>query len=137
MTHTVLRPLWLRTLAFATLRVLLLALVLAPSLGQIHRALHGPGQFSHSAHSAHNTHPSANHRVDAAAFSLAALFSPHQSSDCLWLDQLTLADAAPSAPPALAHSAPHAHVWADTPLAPHWQRRQAAFQARAPPLWRV
>lgn len=30
---------------FATLRVLLLALVLAPSLGQIHRALHEVGQF--------------------------------------------------------------------------------------------
>lgn len=131
MTHTVLRPLWLRTLAFATLRVLLLALVLAPSLGQIHRALHEPGQFSHS------TNHRANHRVDAAALSLTALFSPHQSSDCLWLDQLTLADAAPSAAPALAHSAPEAQFWVDTPLAPHWQRRQAAFQARAPPLWRV
>lgn len=134
MTHTVFRALWLRRLAFATLRALLLALVLAPTLGQVHRALHGPGQFSHSAH---NTHHSANHSVDAAAFSLAALFSPHQASDCLWLDQLTLADAAPSAPSALAHSAPEAQFWADTPLAPHWQRRQAAFQARAPPFWRA
>ncbi|MBP6599184.1 MAG: hypothetical protein KA216_07020 [Giesbergeria sp.] len=129
MAHrTALHRLWLRTLAFATLHALLLALVLAPSLGHVHRALHAPGQPAHFVHlerSANNT----------AAFTLKALFSPHQASDCLWLDQLTLADAAPSAPPALAHSAPHAHVWADTPLAPHWQRRQAAFQARAPPLW--
>lgn len=134
MTHTVLRQLWLRTLAYATLRALLLALVLAPTLGQVHRALHWPGQFSHSVH---NTNHSANHSDDAAAFSLAALFSPHQASDCLWLDQLTLADAAPSAAPALVHNAPHAPFWAETPLAAHWQRRQAAFQARAPPFWRV
>ena len=133
MTHTVLRALWLRTLASATLRALLLALVLAPTLGQVHRALHGPGQLPHIFNSAH----SANNSTDAAARSLHALFSAHQASDCLWLDQLTLADAAPSAPSALAHSAPEAQFWADTPLAPHWQRRQAAFQARAPPFWQV
>ena len=109
---------------------LLLALVLAPTLGQIHRALHGPDHFaSVSAFSAHSAKP--------AAFSLAALFSAHQASDCVWLDHLTLADAPPSAAPALAHSAPEAQFWADTPLAPHWQRSQAAFQARAPPFWRV
>ncbi|WP_051603045.1 hypothetical protein [Simplicispira psychrophila] len=116
--------LWQSVLGYA----LLLALVLAPTLGQIHRALHGPGHFaSAGAYSPHSAQP--------VAFSLASLFSVHQASDCLWLDQLTLADSPPSAGPALVHSVPDAQFWADTPLAPHWQRSQAAFEARAPPFW--
>lgn len=105
-------------------RLLVLALLLAPALGQMHRALHGDGQGA------------GVHRVGApaASFSWAALFSGHHASDCQLLDGLHLADAPPSMAVVLAHPLPAAQPLTSTP-APLGVRRAAPFQARAPPGW--
>ncbi len=103
---------------------LLWALVLAPALGQMHRALHGSGlgAFLHA--------PAVG---EPAAFSVPALFAGHHHTDCQLLDQLTLGDAPPSAGAALVHQPPHAPPAAGAQTPPSL-RRVAAFQARGPPL---
>lgn len=103
------------------------ALVLAPTLGQMHRVLHGSGP-------AGRLHVAAS--GDPAAFSVEALFTGHHSSDCQLLDQLTLADAPPGASAALAHNPPHALPTASAQTPPGL-RRMAPFQARAPPAQAV
>lgn len=108
---------------------LVLALVLAPALGQMHRAVHGDAAPALSAHSAHGGPHAAP--GDQTSW-VAALFSGHHLVDCQLLDQLTLGDA-PRSAPALAHAAPATAPPAGPPA--HCSaRRTAAFQARAPPL---
>lgn len=105
-------------------RLLALALVLAPALGQMHRTLHGDG------------HGPGVDRASAAGapWSWTALFAGHHASDCQLLDSLGLSDAPPSTPLAVAHPLPSAQPMARTP-APLGVRRVAPFQARAPPGW--
>lgn len=105
-------------------RLLALALLLAPALGQMHRALHGDGHGP-GVHSA---------GAPVASFSWAALFSGHHASDCQLLDGLHLADAPPSTALASAHQLPFAQPRTSTP-APLGVRRAVPFQARAPPGW--
>lgn len=114
---------------------LLLALVLAPALGQMHRALHGahgpaPAVLQANAPDRANT---AQAYADLPAASLwAALFAGHSPADCQLLDQLTLGDLLHGAMPALVQAAPQAPL----PVArvQHAKaQRLAAFHARAPP----
>ncbi|MDD2608448.1 MAG: hypothetical protein PHX60_01975 [Giesbergeria sp.] len=106
-----------------------LLLVLAPSLGQIHRVLHS-GQAAHPPLALHDTisaHP------DHPASGLHQLFSSHRPTDpnCLLLDEgswatpeVALQPLPPLAPATLRPAGPYSHPAAT---------RLAAFQARAPP----
>ncbi|MGP1692540.1 MAG: hypothetical protein ACTS6O_08545, partial [Giesbergeria sp.] len=113
----------------AALLWLLLALVWVPSLGRLHQVAHAlPLAQVHAGHGA---------AVDSAVATTASAFLPpllahHSLADCLLLDQLALADAAPSAPPALLPPAP---VMAPAPLPARGiaQRHVVLFQARGPP----
>ncbi|MDF1485714.1 hypothetical protein PY257_11080 [Ramlibacter sp. H39-3-26] len=105
---------------------LLLALCLAPALGQMHEVLHGP--HAHGAH-AGEAHDDAH--------GWAALFAGHgTAADCHLFDQLShgggaapvLAQALPLLPAVQAFAAPATGRLA-VALA-------AAFQARAPPVFR-
>ena len=108
---------------------LLLALVLAPALGQMHRVLHGDGHASLQVAGAQSASlPSAH--------AWAALFSGHHASDCQLLDALGMADGPDGAALALAHPLPFAQPLVSTP-APVGAQRVAPFQARAPPVWRA
>lgn len=116
---------------------LLLALVLAPSLGRWHQVLHatpapavaalhddgGAGGAVHATPATHATH---------ASSLLAALFPGHAPIDCLLLDQLALGTALPCNAPVLPAAAP-----AVAPGAPAPERMAvrhvAQFQARGPP----
>ncbi|NMM79434.1 hypothetical protein B2J86_00560 [Acidovorax sp. SRB_14] len=108
---------------------LLLALLLAPTLGQMHRVLHGahlPGAVSSSAASALQAAGG-----DTASF-VSILFAGHSPAECQLLDQLALGDGPHGAAPALLHPLPEA--WPGAGPQPHLRvRRIAAFQARAPP----
>ncbi|WP_042428931.1 hypothetical protein [Comamonas granuli] len=98
---------------------LLLALVLAPALGQMHRALHLPGALGQAVHA-------------ADGHGVAALFGGHSPADCQLLDQLSHGGAtvAEYAMPLAAPGGQRVALPAALPL------RAAAplpFQARAPP----
>lgn len=108
-------------------QVLLWALVLSPTLGQMHRVLHGDGHAGQPVAAAQG-------QSLAPAHALAALFSGHHASDCQMLDALGMADGPPSASLALAHPLPFAQPLVSTP-APIAAQRAAPFQARAPPVW--
>ena len=108
---------------------LLWALVLAPTLGQIHRVLHGDGRVVHTVAAAQGAN-------EAPAQAWAALFFGHHASDCQMLDALGMADGPPSASLASVHPLPFAQPLVSTP-APIAAQRAAPFQARAPPAWRA
>lgn len=106
-----------------------LLLVLAPSVGQIHRVLHS-GQATHPPLALHHT---ISAQTDRPASGLQRLFSSHSPTDpdCLLLDQgswatpeVALPPLPPLAPATLHPAGPYSHLAAT---------RLAAFQARAPP----
>ncbi len=107
---------------------LLLALVLAPTLGRMHQIVHGVPAFA-----AGHAHAAGEGTAHQALDTLHALFAGHSSADCQVLDQQTLGGAllAQALPPVQASPQ-------EPPAAPPAQapalRRLAAFHARAPPL---
>ena len=120
-------PLHRRLISGAALLWLLLALVWVPSLGRWHQVAHAqPLAQAHAGHGA-----AMSPAVATSAF-LPPVLANHSLADCLLLDQLALADAAPSAPPAMAPTAP-AVVPAPLPAPGVAQRHVALFQARGPP----
>lgn len=106
-----------------------LLLVLAPSVGQIHRVLHG----GHGAHPPLALHHAAHSHADQWATGLHRLFASHNATDtnCLLLDQGSWATPEtglcqlPAAAPAMQCPALWYRHLANT--------RLVAFQARAPP----
>lgn len=80
--------------------ILLLALVLAPALGQLHRIAHGsPAATAHVHSHAESADAQADHAHDTqGAGWFAGLFSAHDLPDCRLYDQLTHADTLPSLP---------------------------------------
>ena len=120
-------PLHRRLISGAALLWLLLALVWVPSLGRWHQVVHAlPLAQVHAGNGA-AVAPAA-----ATSVFLPPLLANHSLADCLLLDQLALADAAPSAPPAMAPTAP---AVAPAPLSAPGvaQRHVALFHARGPP----
>ena len=120
-------PLHRRLISGAALLWLLLALVWVPSMGRWHQVAHAlPLAQVHAGHGA-----AVAPAVATSAF-LPPLLADHGLADCLLLDQLALADAAPSASPVLLPPAP---VVAPAPLPARGvaQRHVALFQARGPP----
>jgi hypothetical protein len=116
-----------RLISGATLLWLLLALVWVPSMGRWHQVAHAqPLAQAHAGHGA-----AMAPAVATSAF-LPPLLADHSLADCLLLDQLALADAAPSAPPAMAPTAP-AVAPAPLPAPGVAQRHVALFHARGPP----
>jgi hypothetical protein len=121
------RPLHRRLISGATLLWLLLALVWVPSMGRWHQVAHAqPLAQAHAGHGA-----AMAPAVATSAF-LPPVLADHSLADCLLLDQLALADAAPSAPPAMAPTAP-AVAPAPLPAPGVAQRHVALFHARGPP----
>lgn len=120
-------PLHRRLISGAALLWLLLALVWVPSMGRWHQVAHAqPLAQAHAGHGA-----AMAPAVAISAF-LPPLLADHSLADCLLLDQLALADAAPSAPPAMAPTAP-AVAPAPLPAPGVAQRHVALFHARGPP----
>ena len=108
---------------------LVLALALAPVLGQMHRVLHGGHALTVLAGATVQQTISTEGRVDGG---LSALFTVHSRADCLWLDSVTLGDGPTSVAVALVHIAPTTVPEAGT----DWQSMAHplwAFEARAPP----
>ena len=110
---------WLQQLsARAALVWLLLALVIAPTVGRLHEVAHG-GR-SNTVHAgpapqaaAHHGGVAGAHAADTGTGLLQALWGDHAAPDCLLLDQLALGDALHSAPMALPAVVPEigrAHV---------------------------
>ncbi|RKJ94121.1 hypothetical protein [Alicycliphilus denitrificans] len=115
-------PLLRRRLALAWL---LLALVLAPTLGRMHQVLHLPGGAAPQAHA---------HGAERQAFdALHALFAGHGNADCQVLDQQTLVGAALGQAPALLQAQPQLPPVGAPAPAPG-TGGAAPFHARAPPL---
>lgn len=127
---------------------LLLCLVLAPTLGQLHHVAHGgvAGQ-RHTAGVGHEAHggprPHAGHAhgkaaalvgadTAASATLLGGLVPGHAPADCLLLDQLALGDALHLATAALPAVAPLAAASFRCAISGPAQPL-ALFQARAPP----
>lgn len=106
-------PVWGRS----WLAALVLALLMGPWLGALHRIVHAPG---------------ADAQVHAAD-GFKDVFGPHhRAADCLAYDQLSHGDALIAQALILApHTCPAAPAWAGTAWAP--LRPLAAFRARAPP----
>lgn len=125
------RPGAVRTRASVALWALVWALVLAPSLGRWHEALHG--QASAPMVAALAAAPSADVAgVAAERGFLQRLFSDHARADCWLLDQATLSYALPCAALALAAVVlPQAVPWGTAWGTAH--RHVAHFQARGPP----
>ncbi|MGB3450301.1 MAG: hypothetical protein WBA58_07365 [Giesbergeria sp.] len=120
-------PLHRRLAHGAALLWLLLALVWVPSLGRWHQVAH-----AHSLAQVHAGHGVAVAPAVATSAFLPPVLADHSLADCLLLDQLSLADAAPSAPPAMAPTAP-AVAPAPLPTPGVAQRHVALFHARGPP----
>lgn len=109
-----------------------LLLALAPTLGQMHRVLHGGHGVVASLTSAAAIHGPQHHRGGDDE-RLPQLFGTHSAADCLLLDQWTWAqpNIHLSTLPPLAPVAP-------VPAPPYWHSgsvQVAAFQARAPPIF--
>ncbi|MBS0391131.1 MAG: hypothetical protein KGM60_14120 [Comamonadaceae bacterium] len=117
-------PLLRRRLALAWL---LLALVLAPTLGRMHQVLHLPGGGGIAQAAAH-AHGSGQQALDT----LHALFAGHGDAGCQVLDQQTLVGAAPGQAPALVQALPQLPPVGAPAPAPG-TGGVAPFQARAPP----
>lgn len=112
---------------------LLLALVLAPTLGRMHQVLHAPGGVAHAlapghAHGGAESPGAGQHALDA----LHALFAGHGAADCQVLDQQTLVGAALGQAPALPQAQPQPPP-VGAPAAAPGTRRATPFHARAPP----
>lgn len=111
------------------------ALLLAPALGRWHEALHGAGGAHRQPVAAvwlqeGGAHPTASAPAPGSFFE--RLFSGHTRSDCLLLDQATLAYAMPITGLALPVAAPQACTLPAPPeRAARWH--VALFHARGPP----
>ena len=125
------RPGAVRARGSVALWALVWALVLAPSLGRWHEALHG--QASAPMVAALAVAPSADVAgVAAERGFLQRLFSDHARADCWLLDQATLGYALPCTALALAAVVlPQAVPWGTATGTAH--RHVAYFQARGPP----
>lgn len=112
------------------------ALLLAPALGRWHETLHGAGsrhaQPGRTAAWAQGANAQPTVAAPKESSFLESLFSGHTRSDCLLLDQATLAYALPSTGLALPAAAPQACA---LPAPPERVARWhvALFHARGPP----
>ena len=111
------RPRLARRLALAWL---VLALVLAPALGQMHRVLHLPMALGLAQPAGHD-------------HGLGALFGGHSPADCQLLDQLHHGGAA-VAESSLPLAPPNGQRVASPAAQPLRAAPPLPFQARAPPL---
>ena len=111
------RPRPARRLALAWL---VLALALAPALGQMHRVLHLPGALGLAQPAAHD-------------HGLGALFGGHSPADCQLLDQLHHGGAA-VAESRVPLAQPDGQQVASLAAQPLRAAPPLPFQARAPPL---
>ncbi|HEY9207647.1 hypothetical protein [Acidovorax sp.] len=123
--------------ARAALTWLLLALVIAPTVGRLHEVAHG-GR-SNPVHAGHAPQVAASqggtvraHVADADTGLLQALWGDHAAPDCLLLDQLALGDALHSAPMALPAVVPAQarRAYRSEPVLLRWF---TPLQARGPP----
>ncbi|HQQ69112.1 MAG TPA: hypothetical protein PLL92_02215 [Alicycliphilus sp.] len=121
---------------------LLLALLLAPTLGRMHQVLHAPVmapavEQAIGLAAQGDAHPWAQADPGSAGQQaldmLHALFAGHSGADCQVLDQHTQLGAGFSVFALALPTLPQA-VPAGTPLCVPDTRRTAAFHARAPPL---
>lgn len=135
----------------AALAWLLLALVVAPTVGRLHQVEHaealGQMRAGHAATQAHRAatfiaqgeegdhgaaEPGHAHRLGGHSGLLSLLLASHAPADCLLLDQLALGEVLHCVP-----HAPPAPVPAQAPRATHTGRAAAPhialFQARGPP----
>lgn len=120
---------------------LLLALVLAPTLGRMHQVLHLPAGLSQAQAQAHShAHGPAGGAVAHGAHdghhalgALHALFAGHSPVDCQTLDQQTLVGMVLGQLPALLPRPPQALPASAAAQAPG-MRRVVPFHARAPPV---
>ncbi len=130
---------WLQQLsARAALVWLLLALVIAPTVGRLHEVAHGGrGNPVHAGHvpqaAAFHGGMAGTHATDQASGLLQALWGDHAAPDCLLLDQLALGDALHSAPMALPALAPVPArlAYRSEAVLLRWF---TPFQARGPPV---
>jgi hypothetical protein len=118
---------------------LLVLLVLAPWLGQLHAVLH-PAVPQGSTGLQHTAAQQGAGAVSAPGHAggthgLQRLFGTHDAGDCRVYDQLLHADALPSAPP-LVVSVVWMAVRFAVPTQPAPSCDSAVFQARAPPFAR-
>jgi hypothetical protein len=129
--------------------MLAVLIVLAQTLGLVHRVGHGPGHgpgqgLGHTAHASHTPHGSHAH---AAASDLAhadashgddwlhQLLSGHAAgSDCLGFDQAVVGDLVATAPAWLAPVVAPGDAVPDAQRAWHLAAQAAGFLARGPPL---
>ena len=139
--------------------LLALTMVLGPTLGQMHRAVHAGAVSKGSPHVAHlvghalqaaasvatgaaSGAGSSDCAADTAALSSScgqgawvhALFAGHGPADCQLLDQASHALAGPPAVLEFAGVAPEVAQPQSRPSAPHSIFIAASFDARAPPL---
>ncbi len=135
--------------------LLALTMVLGPTLGQMHRAVHAGAPSKGSPHVAHlvghalqaatgvaSGAGSSDCTADTAALGgscgqggwVHALFAGHGPSDCQLLDQASHALAGPPAVLEFAGVAPEVGQPQSWPSAPHSIFIAASFDARAPPL---
>ena len=111
------------------------ALLLSPTIGRWHEAVHGAGSVHGSRAESALVVASgwgAQARAQAAGHFLERLFSGHARSDCVLLDQASLGYALPSTGLALPAAVPQACA---LPAPPERvvRRHVALFQARGPP----
>jgi len=113
------------------------ALLLAPTLGRWHEALHGSGSaHAMRIHAVATAAPGDSALAQAPGTFLERLFSGHARSDCVLLDQASLGYALPSTGLALPAAAPQACA---LPAPPERVvgRHVALFHARGPPSRRA
>ncbi|KQM75671.1 hypothetical protein [Xylophilus sp. Leaf220] len=118
---------------------LLVLLVLAPWLGQLHAVVHpavpqGTTGLQHTA-APQGAGAVAAHGHAGGTHGLQRLFGTHDAGDCRVYDQLLHADALPSAPPLVVSVAWTAVRFA-VPPQPSPSCGSAVFEARAPPAAR-
>ncbi|RGE47156.1 hypothetical protein DZC30_01205 [Comamonas testosteroni] len=126
--------------------MLALAMVLGPTLGQMHRAVHAAAVapalgYGSSAHTAHASSADAAACVSTAAANACgsgdwvhALFAGHGPADCQLLDQAGHGYAGPPALLQLAAVAPESAQVAVIFTRPRAIFVAASFDARAPPI---
>ncbi len=121
---------------------LLVLLVLAPWLGNLHAVLHPaapPGGWIGQHHAAADASGRPGGDADATPVQasrphgLQRLFGSHDAGDCRVYDQLLHADALPHAPPLLVVAAVWKAIRFAAPPQPSPSCGSAVFEARAPP----
>jgi len=126
---------------------LVVFVVLAQTMGLVHRVGHGPGQAAHASHAPHGNHGHAHATAHATAHAhphgdtppagdwLHQLLSGHAAgSDCLGFDHAVVGDLIAAAPAWLAPVAAPDDTVPDAQRVWHLAAQAAGFLARGPPL---